>query len=193
MYDRDGALCWLRCQPRPPPAPRPTVLANRWRCGVPRTTEFCLCDLAACWRCGSNAASRRLRCGSPSPPRSQAAAERSWGGQRTARRFPPTTTWPVGNSVATLRPVDGATAKYPRHLTTQPCRAVVGLSTDGVTWRLPSGVIATCRWCGGDAASLRRRDCSPRMHALPGGGNRETGAQRTSSSYQGMAFALSPW
>lgn len=102
-------------------------------------------NLAACWRCGSNATSRGRRGGSPPSPRGPAAAGRSRGGE--GRR--------------------------------------------GV--EVPPRVIAACWWCGGDAASPGRCGGSPWIHARPGGGDRETRVQRDDSSYQVMAFALSPW
>ena len=55
-------------------------------CGGPRTVEVPLRDLAACRRCGSDAASRGRRGGSPPPLRAQDAAERSRGGPRTSLR-----------------------------------------------------------------------------------------------------------
>ena len=98
-----------QCQPWPP-APRPVLCPRSG--GGPRTVEVTLRDLAACRRCGSDAASRGRRGGSSPPLCAQAAAERSLSGPRTLLHGgpPPATSWPVGGAAVTLRPPDDAAA-----------------------------------------------------------------------------------
>ena len=102
------------------------------------------------------------------------------------------TSLPVGGATAMLRPADGAAA-LPRHFAPKMRRSGHGAAHGRRCVEVPPRDLAACRWCGGDAASPGRRGGSPRIHARPDGGERETRVQHAGSSYQVMAFALSPW